>query len=136
MPSPNPLRIPADLTQLLSRQALSDYSTACGAAENAAEQCARASSSRCDPLELRDCRARVIAAEDALRLLVDDLATREVCDVPLNDRHRALMGTLVGTALDRLCSSLESSEEEILAAADRIQRLRALLDELSFPASS
>ena len=39
-PMPTTLQIPADLTLLLSRQVLSEYSLACDAAQTAAEQCA------------------------------------------------------------------------------------------------
>ena len=78
----------------------------------------------------------MIAAEHALSLVVDDLATRQPSDLSLDGGHRAQIATLAGAALDRLCTSLEASEEEILTAADTIQRLRTLLDELSFAAGS
>lgn len=125
------LQIPADVTLLLSRQALSEYSLACEAAQIAAEQCgmARTPSPECLAI-LRDCRARVMAAEGALTLVADAIVTREGRMVSLDDPGRHLIGTLVGTALCRMSANLEAPEEEILAAADRIQRLRALLHEL------
>ena len=78
----------------------------------------------------------MIAAEHALSLVVDDLATPQPSELSLDGHQREQIATLAGTALDRLCTSLESSEQEILTAADTIQRLRTLLNELSFPAGS
>ena len=127
------LRIPADLALLLSRQALCDYSLACEAAQAAAEGSGAATSpTPAATAHLRDCRTKVKASEEALRVIGDDVATRSACDASL-DRHRLLIAGLVGTTLDRLCGELEASEEEILAAADRIQRLRALLEQLDPP---
>lgn len=126
-------RIPADLALLLSRQALCDYSLACEAAQAAAERSAVATSSTSDAIaHLRDCRTNVKASEEALRVICDDVATRAACDASL-DRDRLLIAGLVDTTLDRLCGELESSEEEILAAADSILRLRALLEQLDSP---
>ena len=131
VPTRQVLRMPADLMLLLHRQALSEYSLACESAQIAAERCGAVQSPTADArAELRNCRARVIAAEDALDLLADDVATRETWDVSLDDRSRDLITRLVGTALDRVGDDFEASDQEILDAADRIQRLQALLDEL------
>ena len=125
--------IPADVALLLSRQALCDYSLACEAAQAAAERSGAARSPTPAAIaHLRDCRKKVKASEEALHVIGDDAATRAACDASL-DRHRRLIAGLADTALDRLCGELESSEEEILAAADRIQRLRALLEQLDLP---
>ena len=127
--------IPADLALLLSRQALCDYSLACEAAQAAAERSGAATNPAAPTIaHLRACRTNVAQSEEALDVIGDDVATRALCDASL-DRHRLLIAGLVGTTLDRLCGELESSEEEILAAADRIQRLRALLEQLDAPDS-
>jgi len=122
--------VPPELLALLSRQALGDYSVACEAAQAAAEQsCAAKRSSPDATARLRDCRTHVIAAEEVLDLLGDDPVTA-ACDASLDGRRRLLLAGLVGLALERLCEDLESSEEEICAAAARIEGLRTLLDQL------
>ena len=131
MPKPLPIRIPADVTLLLSRQALSEYALACEAAELAADHCGVSDAPSPAALaHLRNCRQRVIAAEDALRLVAGADGTGAACTVSIDGADRDLIGTLAGTTLDRLSGDLEASEEEILAVADSIRRLRALLDEL------
>jgi hypothetical protein len=125
---------PSDLSLLLGRQALCDYSVACEAAQIAAERCGAATCPSPDTLEqLRTCRGRVVAAEEMLGVVGDDVATRKAWIGSLRGRHRDLVAGLVGTVLDRLCGSLESSEDEILAAARHVQQLRALLDQLEPP---
>lgn len=131
MPLTDALDIPADLTLLLSRQALCDYALACEAAQDAAERCAAAKSPSADVFaQLRDRRERVLATEEALTVIGGEDATRHGADRSLASRHRDLTAMLIRTALYRLRGHLESSEEEILTTADRIQRLRALLDTL------
>ena len=73
---------------------------------------------------MRDCRARVNAAEHALELVTDAVSTGQPWKVETTERH--LIATLLGVALERQSADLESTEEEILATADRIPRLRAL----------
>jgi hypothetical protein len=125
------LEVPAELAGLLSRQALGDYSVACEAAQAAAEQSGAATRPSPDTnSRLRDCRTQVIAAEEVLDLLGDDMTPRRSCDASLDGRRRLLIVGLVGTTLARLCEDLESSEEEIRAAASRIQGLRTLLEQL------
>ena len=51
-------------------------------------------------------------------------------DLPLDDRSRELAAARIRIALGRVSGDLESSEHEILDAADKIERLRAMLDEL------
>jgi len=120
--------IPADLVLLLRRQALSDYALACEDARSAAEQCIASIPTADALVALRSCRARVSDAENALDALGDDVADRDAPDVTVSDRD--LVITRVEIMLGRLSRDLESSETEILAAADSIKRLRALLDEL------
>lgn len=123
--------VPAELLRLLRRQALGDYSVACEAAQAAAERSGAAARPSPGAISrLRECRTNVIAAEEVLDLLGDDAATRASCDASLDGRQRLLIAGLVRTALERLCEDLESSEEEICAAAARIRGLRALLDQL------
>lgn len=125
------LHIDADLTSLLSRHALSEYSLACEAAHIAAEQYGVAEHPHPDGLGLlRISRANVICSEDTLKIVGDAVHTHTIANVSLDDCDRALIGKLAGTALQRLTEDLEATEEEIIAAADRIMRLRALLDEL------
>ena len=129
--TPTTVDLAADLALLLSRQALSEYAMACEAAQRAAERFGAAHRPSADALaDLGNCRASVIAAEAKVKLVVDALATRQVGRVSLDRASSELIGTLVCTALDRLSADLEASEDEILAAATRIQRLRAVLDEL------
>ena len=126
------LEVPAELVGLLSRQALGDYSVACEAAQAAAEQSGAAKRPSPDTISrLRDCRTKVIAAEEVLDLLGDDTTPRRSCDASLDGRRRLLIIGLVDTTLARLCEDLESSEEEIRAAASRIQGLRTLLEQLA-----
>ena len=129
--TPTTVDLAADLTLLLSRQALSEYSLACEAAQRAAERCAAPDRPSADALaDLGNCRASVIAAEAKVKLVVDALAARETGKVSLDRAGSELIGTLICTALDRLSADFEASEDEILATATRIQRLRAVLDEL------
>ena len=131
MPLTEALNIPADLTLLLSRQALCDYALACEAAQDAAERCGAAKSPSSDVFaQLRERRERVLATEEALTVICEDDAARRPTDRSLDSRHRDLTAMLIRTVLYRLRGHLESSEEEILTTADRIQRLRALLDAL------
>jgi hypothetical protein len=123
-----------DLSLLMRRQALCDYSAACEAAQIAAERCGATKSPAPDTLEqLRICRARVVVAEEMLEVVGEGVATQKAWIVSLPGRHHDLVVGLVGIMLDRLCGSLESSEDGILAAARDVQRLRALLDELGPP---
>ncbi|MDP1848265.1 MAG: hypothetical protein Q8K79_10785 [Solirubrobacteraceae bacterium] len=123
--------VPAELSALLSRQALGDYSVACEAAQAAAEQAGAATGPGPDAVSrLRDCRTDLIAAEEVLDLLGDETATRRFCAASLDARQRLLVAGLVGITLERLCADLESSEEEICAAAARIQGLRTLFEQL------
>lgn len=131
MPKTLRIRIPADVALLLSRQALSEYSLACGAAELAANNCGVSDAQSPDALaHLCTCRVRVIAAEDALKLVEGAVGTAAAYMVSINGPDRDLIGTLAGTTLDRLSGDLEAPEEEILAVAHSIRRLRELLDEL------
>jgi hypothetical protein len=124
----------ADLWLLLSRQALGDYSVACEAAQIAAERCGATTNPSPDTLEqLRTCRGRVVAAEEMLAVVGDDLATPAAWIASRHGPHRDVVVRLVGTVLDRLCGGLESSEDEIVAAARHVQHLRAWLDELGPP---
>ena len=124
-------QVPTELLLLLNRQALGDYSMACEAAQAAAEQSGAAHRPSPDASSrLRGCRANVMAAEEVLDLVGDETATRASCNGSLDGRRRLLIAGLVGTALERLCEDLESSEEEICAAAARIQGLHTLLDQL------
>lgn len=126
--TPTTVDLAADLTLLLSRQALSEYSMACEAAQRAAEQCAAPEHPSADALaELGNCRASVIAADAKVKLVVDALSTGKVS---LDRASSALIGALICTALERLSADFEAPEDEILATATRIQRLRAMLDEL------
>ena len=133
---PTTLEIPADLTLLLSRQALSEYALACDAAQIAAEQCAIPD----DPSQdahglLRDCRARVNAAEHVLNL-VGTLSHGQPWKVSFQSPERHAIATLLATVLTRQSADLESTEDEILTAADRIPRLRTLLDSCTLPSSA
>jgi hypothetical protein len=125
---PTTLEIPADLTLLLSRQALSEYALACDAAQIAAEQCitpdhpsphARA--------ELRECRARVNGAEHVLDF-VSAVPPGQPWKFSFQSPERPVIATLLGTVLKRQSTDLESTEDEILATAARIPRLRTLLE--------
>ena len=121
----------ADLTLLLSRQALSEYSMVCEAAQRAAERCGAPDRPAAEALaDLANCRASVIAAEASLKLVVDVLAARQAEKVSLDRASSELIGALISTALERLSADFEASENEILATATRIQRLRGVLDEL------
>jgi hypothetical protein len=123
-----------DLSLLLSRQALCHYSVACEAAQIAAERCGATKSPSPDTLrQLRTCRGRVVAAEEMLDVVGDQIASPEAWIGSLHGRRRDLVVILVGSVLDRFCDGLESSEDEILAAARNVQHLRALLDELGPP---
>ena len=125
---PTTLQIPADLTLLVSRQALSEYSLACEAAQTAAEQCAIPDHpSQHARGQLRGCRARVNAAEHVLNL-VSTVPPGQPWKVSLQSPDRRVIATLLATVLKRQSVDLELTEEEILAAADRIPRLRMLLD--------
>ena len=129
--TPRTVDLAADLTLLLSRQVLSEYSMACEAAQRAAERCAAPDRPSADALaDLGNCRASVNAAEVKVKLVVDALATRQAGKVSLDRASSELIGTLVRTALDRLSADFEASEDEVLATATRIQRLRTVLDEL------
>ncbi|MDP8910380.1 MAG: hypothetical protein M3N47_14970, partial [Chloroflexota bacterium] len=130
MPNTLRIRIPADVTLLLTRHARSEYSLACETAALAAEHCVSDAPTADALAHLCDCRVRVIAADDALKLMGGADATGAACTVSIDGPDRDLVGTLVGATLDRLSGDLEASEEEILAVADSIQRLRAVLDEL------
>lgn len=128
---PEALAMPADLTQLLRREALSDYALACGDAQDAAEHCGAVTNATTEMLvELRTCRASVIVAAETLELVGDDVATAEPWDISLDDRNRDLITTRVRLALDRISGDIESSEQEILQAATRIGCLHAVLDKL------
>lgn len=132
---PTALEIPADLTLLLSRQALSEYSLACDAAQIAAEQCAipdHPSQHACG--QLRKCRARVNAAEHVLNL-VGTVSPGQPWKVSFQSPERHVIATLLGTELTRQSTDLELTEDEILATAGRIPRLRTLLDSCT-PVSS
>ena len=125
------LDLAADLTLLLSRQALSEYALACGAAQSAAERCGSLDRPPAHAFaDLRSCRARVTAGEATLKLVVEALATREAGNVSLDAASSDLIGTLICTTLGRLSADFEASEDEILATATRILGLRAVLDEL------
>ena len=125
---PTPLQIPADLTLLLSRQVLSEYSLACDTAQTAAEQCAIPDHpSQHARGQLRECRARVNAAEHVLNL-VSTVSPGQPWKVSFQSPDRRVIATLLATELKRQSADLELTEEEILAAADRIPRLRTLLD--------
>ena len=127
-PMPTTLQIPADLTLLLSRQVLSEYSLACDAAQTAAEQCAIPDHpSQHARGQLRGCRARVNAAEHVLNL-VSTVSPGQPWKVSFQSPDRRVIATLLATELKRQSADLELTEEEILAAADRIPRLRTLLD--------
>lgn len=121
----------SDLMLLLRRQALSDYSLACANAQIAAERCAAVTSVTNEMVaELRTLRATVVLAAEALELVGDDVATPAPWDRPLDDRSRELLAARIRSALGRVSGDLESSEHEILDAADKIERLRAMLEEL------
>lgn len=131
MPKTIRIPIPPNVALLLSRQALNEYSLACEAALLAADHCGVSDAPSPDALaHLRTCRVRVIAAEEALKLVAGADGTAAACTLSVDGADRDLVGALAGTTLDRLSAGLEASEEEILAAADSIRRLRALLDEL------
>jgi hypothetical protein len=127
----------SDLSLLLRRQALCDYSVACEAAQIAAERRGATKSPSPETLErLRTCRRRVVATEEMLDVVGDDVKPPGAWIGSLHGRHRDLVVGLVGSALDRLCGGLESSEDEVLATARKVQHLRALLDALGAPATS
>lgn len=129
--TPITVDLAADLTLLLSRQALSEYSMDCEAAQCAAERCGVPARPSAHALaDLGNCRTRVIAAEATLKLVVDALAAPEAGKVSLDRASSELIATLIYTAVDRLAADFGASEDEILATATRIQRLRAVLDEL------
>jgi hypothetical protein len=128
---PRSLTIPPDLLLLLRREALSDYSVACERASIAAEQCVAVTSRPGVLVNLHTCRARVIAADQALDVVGDDVATAEEWDVSLDDPNRDLISARVSIALQRVSGDLDSSEPEILEAADTIQGLRVLLAKLA-----
>jgi len=129
---PKTLQIPADLMLLLRREALSDYSMACDRARIVAEYCVAATNPSDDALgDLRSCRARVGTAEEGLDLLGAGAGGGEALDVSLNGRRRDLIAAHVRIALDRISTDFESSEQEILEAADTIQRLSAMRDTLA-----
>lgn len=125
---PSTLDIPADLTLLLSRQVLSEYSLACDAAQLAAEQCAIPDHpSQHARGQLRECRARVNAAEHTLDL-VSTVSPGQPWQISLRSPERHVIATLLATELKRQSADLGLTEDEILATADRIPRLRTLLD--------
>lgn len=130
MPNTLRIRIPADVTLLLTRHALSEYSLACETAALAAEHCVSDARSPDALAHLCDCRVSVIAGDDALKLVAGADATGAAYTVSVDGPDRDLVGMLVCATLDGLSGDLEASEEEILAVADSIQRLRAVLDEL------
>lgn len=133
---PTTLQIPADLTLLLSRQVLSEYSLACDAAQFAAEQCAIPDHpSDHARSQLHGCRARVNAAESMLDL-VSTACPGRPWKVSLQRPDRHVIATLLATELKRQSADLESTEDEILATADRIPRLRTLLESSTSLSSS
>ena len=133
---PTTVDLAADLALLLSRQSLSEYAMACEAAQRAAERCAASDRPSADALaDLVNRRASVIAAEVSLKLVVDVLAARQAEKVSLDRASRELIGALICTALERLSADFEASEDEILATATQIQRLREVLDELGVEAA-
>jgi hypothetical protein len=135
-PMPTTLEIPADLTLLLSRQVLSEYSLACDAAQSAAEQCAIPDHpSEHARSQLRECRARVNAAEHVLNL-VSSVAPAQPWKVCFQSPDRHVIATLLGTELKRQSADLGLTEDEILATAGRIPRLRTLLDSCTAVSSS
>lgn len=80
--------------------------------------------------ELRTFRATVVLAAEALELVGDD-ATRPVAwHLSLDERSREPAAARIRIALGRVSGDLDSSGHEILDAADRIERLRAMLDEV------
>ncbi len=120
--------MPAQLALLLTRQALSQYALACEDAQFAAERCAAANDPTPDELaQLCEHRMRVMTAEATLGLLPYDVGTREVWDVSLDATQHDLIVALVGSSLNQVCGELESPEKKILAAAETIGGLRALL---------
>lgn len=121
----------SDLMLLMRREALSDYSLACANAQIAAEKCAAVTSATSEMVaELRTFRATVVLAAEALELVGDDVAAPVAWDLPLDARGRELAAARIRIALGRVSGDLESSEHEILDAADKIKRLRAMLAEL------
>ena len=127
-PMPTTLEIPADLTLLLSRQVLSEYSLACDAAQIAAERCAIPDHpSQHARGQLLECRARVNAAEHMLNL-ASTVSPGQPWQVSFQSPERHVIATLLATVLKRQSADLELTEEELLAAANRIPRLRTLLD--------
>ena len=124
---PTTLKIPADLTLLLSRGMLSEHSPACEAAQIAAEQCAIPDHpSQHARGQLRECRARVNAAEHVLDLL-GTVSPSQPWKVSFQSPECHVIATLLGTALKRQSADLELTEDEILTTADSIRRLRTLL---------
>jgi len=126
--SPTTLQIPADLTLLLRRQVLSEYALACEAAQSAAAQSAIPDhpSERARD-QLVGCRARVNAAEHVLNLVSTFPPGRAWKVSSQSPDHRVIV-TLLCTALRRQSADSELTDEEVLAAADRLLRLPTLLD--------